>query len=234
MARAMAAGEVPIVPGFQGLVAGRPRHHAGPRRLGHLGGGAGGGAQGRPLRHLHRRRRRLHDRSADRREGAQDRPGDLRGDARDGVAGLQGAADALGRAGDESSRARAGAVVVRRGARQRPARHDGSGRGRDHGPGAREIRRERHRLRQGRGQDHGDARARPAGRRGGDLRPAGRRQHQRRHDRAERIARRQLDRHHLHRAARRPRARASSGWSGPRPSSSSPRSSRTPTSPRCR
>ena len=31
-------------------------------------------------------------------------------------------------------------------------------------------------------------------------------QHQRRHDRAERVARRQLDRHYLHRAARRPRA----------------------------
>ena len=37
---------------------------------------------------------------------------------------------------------------VRRRARQRPARHDGRGRGRDHGPEAREIRRERHRLRQ--------------------------------------------------------------------------------------
>ena len=161
--------------GLPGPVAGWPRDDAGPRRLRHLGGGAGGGAQGRPLRHLHRRRRRLHDRSPDRREGAQDRPGDLRGDARDGVAGLQGPADALGRAGDEPSRARAGAVVVRRRAGQRPARHDGCGRGRDHGPGAREIRRERHRLRQGRGQDHGDPRGRPAGRGGGDLRPAGRR-----------------------------------------------------------
>ena len=160
--------------GLPGPVAGRPRDDAGPRRLRHLGGGAGGGAQGRPLRHLHRRRRRLHDRSQDRREGAQDRPGDLRGNARNGVAGLQGAADALGRAGDESSRARAGAIVVRRRTRQRSARHDGCGRGRDHGPGAREIRRERHRLLQGRGQDHGDPRARPAGRGGGDLRPAGR------------------------------------------------------------
>ena len=68
-----------------------------------------------------------------------------------------------------------------------------------------------------------DARARPAGRGGGDLRPAGRRQHQRRHDRAERLARRQLDRHHLHRAAR-DLARAVERWSRPRPTSSSPRS----------
>ena len=56
----------------------------------------------------------------------------------------------------------------------------------------------------------------------GDLRPAGRRQHQRRHDRAERVARRQLDRHHLHRAARRPRARASSVLEKAKATSSSP------------
>ena len=161
--------------GLPGPLARRPHHDARPRRLGHLGGGAGGGAQGRSLRHLHRRRRRLHDRSADRREGAEDRPGDLRGDARNGLAGLEGAADALGRAGDESSCARAGAVVVRRRTRQRSARHAGCGRGRNHGPGTREIRRERHRLLQGRGQGHRDPRARPAGRGGGDLRAAGRR-----------------------------------------------------------
>ena len=62
----------------------------------------------------------------------------------------------------------------------------------------------------GRGQDHPDPRARPAGRRRGDLRPAGRRQHQRRHDRAERLARRQHDRHELHRPQRRPRRAPSS------------------------
>ena len=36
-------------------------------------------------------------------EGAQARPGHLRGNARDGVARRQGAADPLGRAGDEAS-----------------------------------------------------------------------------------------------------------------------------------
>ena len=60
-------------PGFQGLAPRRPHHDPGPRRLGYLGGGAGGGAQGRSLRHLHRCRRRLHDRSAHRCEGAQAR-----------------------------------------------------------------------------------------------------------------------------------------------------------------
>ena len=48
----------------------RPHHHPGPRRVGHLGGGAGGGAEGRPLRYLHRCRRGLHDRPAHRCEGA--------------------------------------------------------------------------------------------------------------------------------------------------------------------
>ena len=42
----------------------RPHHHARARRLGHLGGRDRGRDQGRPLRHLHRRRRRLHDRPA--------------------------------------------------------------------------------------------------------------------------------------------------------------------------
>src|SRR5947209_14261803 len=63
MAKSMAAGEVPIVPGFQGLSPEGRITIPGPWRLGHLGGRAGGGAQGRALRHLHRRRRRLHDRS---------------------------------------------------------------------------------------------------------------------------------------------------------------------------
>ena len=49
----------------------QPRHHAGPRRLRYLGGGAGRGAEGRPLRHLHRCGRRLHHRPAHRCEGAQ-------------------------------------------------------------------------------------------------------------------------------------------------------------------
>ena len=48
----------------------QPRHHAGPRRVGHLGRGTGGRAARRPLRHLHRCRWRLHDRSAHRAAGA--------------------------------------------------------------------------------------------------------------------------------------------------------------------
>ena len=43
---------------------GGQHHHAGPRRLGHHRGGARRGAQGRRLRDLHRRGRRLHHRPA--------------------------------------------------------------------------------------------------------------------------------------------------------------------------
>ena len=42
----------------------RPHHHARARRLRHVGGRDRGGDPGRPLRHLHRRRRRLHHRPA--------------------------------------------------------------------------------------------------------------------------------------------------------------------------
>ena len=102
----------------------RPGDHAGPRRLGHLGGGAGGGARRRALRHLHRRRRRLHHRSQDRRQGAQARPHHLRGDAGDGLARGQGAADPLGGAGHAAPCPGAGALELRG-----PAGHAGRGRG---------------------------------------------------------------------------------------------------------
>ena len=230
---AMAAGEVPIVPGFQGVSP--------DGRVTTLGRGGSDTSAVALAAALKADRCDIYTDvdgvyTTDPRiveKAQQDRPRDLRGDARNGLAGLQGAADPLGRAGDESSCARAGAVVVRRGAGQRPARHAGCGRGRDHGPGAREIRRERHRLLQGRGQGHRDPRARPAGRGGGDLRAAGRGQHQRRHDRAERLARRQLDRHHLHGAAGRPRPRGAAAGGGQgraqvrrghSPTSTSPRS----------
>ena len=78
--------------------ADRPHHHARARRLGHQRRGARGGDRGGALRHLHGRRRRLHDRPAHRPQGAPARPGLLRGDARDGLARRQGAAGALGRA----------------------------------------------------------------------------------------------------------------------------------------
>ena len=100
--------------------AGAAGHDARPRRFGHLGGGAGGRAAGRSLRHLHGRRRRLHHRSAHRRQGAQARPHHLRGDAGDGIARGQGPADALGGARHAASGPGAGAVELRG-----PARHAG-------------------------------------------------------------------------------------------------------------
>ena len=48
----------------------RPRDDAGPRRQRHLGGGDGGGAEGRRVPDLHRRRRRLHHRPAHRSRSA--------------------------------------------------------------------------------------------------------------------------------------------------------------------
>ena len=55
------------ITGFQGIEPGaQPHRHAGPRRLGHSRRRHRRRDQGRPLRHLHRRRRRLHHRSAHR------------------------------------------------------------------------------------------------------------------------------------------------------------------------
>ena len=110
----------------------QPRHHAGARRLRHLGGGAGGGIAGGSLRHLYGCGRDLHHRPADRAQGAPARQDRLRGDAGAGLGGCQGAADAIGRARDEGAgpdpgavelRPRGGAVRERGG--QRAARHAG-------------------------------------------------------------------------------------------------------------
>ena len=125
-----------MIPGFQGVTRRWPHHHARPRRVGHLGGRDRGGGQGRPLRHLHRRRRGLHHRPAHRRQGAQAQVRHLRGNARTGLGRGQGAADPLGQPGDEGRRARAGAHQLhrrRRPAGRRLARHDdrlGRGNGR--------------------------------------------------------------------------------------------------------
>ena len=78
------AGNVVIVAGFQGQTAGRPDHHAGPRRLGPDRHRAGRRAQGRPLPDLHRRGRRLHRRPAHRARRAEARRDFLRRDARTG------------------------------------------------------------------------------------------------------------------------------------------------------
>ena len=107
-------GEVAVITGFQGFEPER-------NRISTLGrGGSDTSAvaiavavRGRPLRHLHRRRRRLHHRSAHRAQGPAAAQGLLRGDAGDGLAGLQGAADALGRAGHGTQDARARAVELR-------------------------------------------------------------------------------------------------------------------------
>ncbi len=63
-------------------------HHARPRRQRHDGRGPGGRAAGRRLRNLHRRRRRLHDRSAQ----SCPRPGSIDADQlrRDARAGQPG------------------------------------------------------------------------------------------------------------------------------------------------
>ena len=143
---------------LSGHRARQPHLDARPRRLGHLSGGAGRGAQGRPLRHLYRRGRRLHGRSPHGVEGAAARPDHLRGNARARLAGRQGAANALGRDGDGASCAAARAIDLR--SRQR--RHHSLRRGRHRGkePG------HRHRLLARRGQDHPVPRARSARHRG--------------------------------------------------------------------
>ncbi len=92
-------GEVAVITGFQGVEPERNRVST----LGRGGSDTSAVAdcrrrQGGPLRHLHRRRRRLHHRSPHRPQGAAPSQGLLRGDAGDGVPGLQGSANALGRA----------------------------------------------------------------------------------------------------------------------------------------
>ena len=59
----LAAGKVVIVTGFQGIDEHGPHHHAGPW-LRHLGRGRGGRHEGPRSPDLHRRRWRLHHRSA--------------------------------------------------------------------------------------------------------------------------------------------------------------------------
>ncbi len=73
-------GEVAVIAGFQGMHKETGRITTlGPRRLGYLGGGDRGRDPGRALRHLHRRRRRLHHRPA---RGAEARNGSTRSPTR--------------------------------------------------------------------------------------------------------------------------------------------------------
>ena len=96
-ARTSTAGTIVIVAGFQGVDADGNITTLGRGRVGHVGRRARRGAEGRRVPDLHRRRRRLHDRSAHRPRGAPARHDHVRGDARAGEPGLEGAADPLGR-----------------------------------------------------------------------------------------------------------------------------------------
>ena len=177
--------------GLSGHRPGQPHHDARPRRLGYLGGGGGGGAQGRPLRHLHRCGRRLHHRSAHRAQGAAAGKNRLRGNAGDGVARRQGPADALRRNCHASSRARSRAIDIR--CRMRAARFCATRKTswkRNPSP-ASPIRATKRRSR-----CIGSPTSRAIA--AVDLRAAGRCGRQCRHDRPERLGRRQEDGPHLH------------------------------------
>ena len=133
----------------------QPRDDARARRLGHVRRRARGGDLGRPLRHLYRRRRRLHVRPARRAEGAPARQGGVRGNAGNGLARRQGAAGALGRTGDGQQGQALRALVVRR-SRAPEAWHAHLRRGGNHGAGGRH----RHRLLARRSADHACAMSR--------------------------------------------------------------------------
>ncbi len=85
-------GNIAVVAGYPGHRRAGDITTLGPGRLGPYRGGAGGRAQGRRLRDLHRRGWRLHRRPEYLSDGAQARPHILRRDARDGGAGRQGPA----------------------------------------------------------------------------------------------------------------------------------------------
>ena len=178
----------------------------GPRRLGHLRGCARGGSRGRPLRYLHRCGRRIYGRSADRGQSSQAGQDHLRRNVGNGVARRQGAADALGRDGDELSGARPSVVEL-----YRQSRNPGGRRRRARGKASCE----RHRIQPRRSQDHRAERRRSPGRCGRHLRAARRGRDQCRHDRAERLGERAHRRSDLHGRTRRPRARRGGARKGP-------------------
>ena len=153
---ALSGGTVAVIPGFQGVSTDGRARDTGARRVGHLGGRDRRRREGRPLRHLHRRRRRLYHRPADRAAGAQARPGHVRGNARAGRGRRQGAADPLGRPRDAREFAVARAVGIRGQARHRHRRRafrSGHGKKPDR----------RHRRRPERGAGDADRGARQAG-----------------------------------------------------------------------
>ena len=109
------------LPGHQS--ADRPNHHARARRFRHLGGGDRGRHSCRPLRHLYRRRRRLHHRPARGSEGAPARQDRVRGHAGTGLAGRQGAAGPLGGTRHGAQHADLRPFQLRQARGYRPARH---------------------------------------------------------------------------------------------------------------
>ena len=147
--RASRRARSPSSPAFRVCTSHQPGDDARARRLGHVRGRARRRDFGRPLRHLYRRRRRLHLRSADRAEGAAARQGGVRGNAGDGLARRQGAAGALGRSGNGQQGQALRALVIRRSGAPE-AWHAHLRRGGDHGAGGRH----RHRLLARRGADH--------------------------------------------------------------------------------
>ena len=90
-------GQVAVDLRVPGPRARQPHRHARARRLGHQRGRHRRCGQGRPLRHLHRCRRRLHHRSAHGAQGAAAGQGIVRGNARNGLARGQGSAGSLRR-----------------------------------------------------------------------------------------------------------------------------------------
>ena len=116
--------EVAVIAGFQGInPADRANHHARARRFRHLGGGDRRRHPCRPLRHLYRRRRRLHHRPARGSEGAPARQDRVRGHAGTGVAGRQGAAGPLGGTRHGAQHADFRPLQFRQARGYRPARH---------------------------------------------------------------------------------------------------------------
>ena len=225
--------EVAVIAGFQGI---NPQTN----RITTLGRGGSdtsavaiAAASCRPLRHLYRRRRRLHHRPAGGSQGAPARQDRVRGHAGTGLPGRQGAAGALGGTRHGARHADLRPFQLRQARGYRPARHAAGHadlqRGGNHG----KPRRHRHRLFQGRSPDFRAPDRGQAGRCRRDLRAARGRQYQRRHDRAERLRGRQDHRPHLHRSGLRlyprPRhhylAKARSAISG---STAPPTSQRSP------
>ena len=158
----------------------------------------------------------------------------VRGNARARLARRQGAAGALGRARHGAQGEDLRALELRQARGHRPARHAAGHADLRRGGYRGTAGRHRHRLLQGRGADLGPPRAGQAGRRRRDLRPARRGQHQRRHDRAERLRRRRDHRPHLHGAGGRLPALDRRARARPRARSASTISTARPTSPRCR